>query len=159
MARFVIGTVDEIPPGQRRIVEVNGISIGVFNVQGSYYALRNTCPHQGAPLCLGSVRGTTLPSAPGEYNWGREGEIIRCPWHGWEFDLLTGRSIFNPHRCRVKPYEVTVEAAETTNNNPDVEADPRVCPPDTNNDPGVETYTVTVEPDHERGADTIILHL
>ena len=142
MARFVVGTVDEIPPGQRRIVEVNGISIGVFNIKGSYFALRNVCPHQGAPLCRGSVRGTTLPSAPGEYRWGRDGEIIRCPWHGWEFDVLTGRSLFNPHRCRVKAYEVTVEPTETP------EEDPRV-----------ETYAVTVETDHERGADTIILHL
>lgn len=142
MTRFVVGTVEELPPGQRRIVEVNGVSIGVFNVGGQYHAIRNSCPHQGAPLCQGSVRGTTLPSAPGEYKWGRDGEIIRCPWHGWEFDLLTGRSIFNPHRCRVKAYEVTVEAAEPTSE-----------------DPGVETYTVTIEPDHEHGADTIILHV
>jgi 3-phenylpropionate/trans-cinnamate dioxygenase ferredoxin subunit len=41
--------------------------------------------------------------------WAREGEILRCPWHGWEFDILTGRSIFNPHRTRVKAYDVTVE--------------------------------------------------
>jgi len=50
-----------------------------------------------------------MPSQPGEYIWGREGEILRCPWHGWEFDLITGRSIFNPHKMRVKTYEVTVE--------------------------------------------------
>ena len=54
------------------------------------------------------MQGTALPSRPGEYRWAREGEILRCPWHGWEFDLTTGRSIFNPHRTRVKRYEVTV---------------------------------------------------
>jgi nitrite reductase/ring-hydroxylating ferredoxin subunit len=50
-----------------------------------------------------------MPSTPGEYVWDREGEILRCPWHGWEFDLTTGRSIFNPHKLRVRTYEVTVE--------------------------------------------------
>src|SRR5690242_17908379 len=112
MAQHVVGKVAEIGPGQRKIVTVEGISIGVFNVGGTYYALRNRCPHQGAPLCQGSVKGTALPSAPGEYVWAREGEILRCPWHGWEFDLLTGRSLFNPHKVRVRTYEVTVEPPE-----------------------------------------------
>lgn len=48
-------------------------------------------------------------SQPGEYIWARDGEILRCPWHGWEFDLTTGRSIFNPHKLRLKTYEVTAE--------------------------------------------------
>ena len=52
-----------------------------------------------------------MPSKPGEYIWARDGEIVRCPWHGWEFDITTGRSIFNPHKMRVKTYEVTVESA------------------------------------------------
>jgi len=139
MAKHVVGTVAEIPPGQRKIVEVDGISIGVFNVGGAFHALRNRCPHQGAPLCRGSVKGTALPSAPGEYVWARDGEILRCPWHGWEFDLLTGRSIFNPHRVRVKAYEVSVEAATQTEAG---EVDPRV-----------DTYPVTVE------ADQVVLHV
>jgi 3-phenylpropionate/trans-cinnamate dioxygenase ferredoxin subunit len=136
--RYVVGTVAEIPPGERRIVEVDGISIGVFNVGGTFYALRNRCPHQGAPLCRGSLKGTTLPSAPGEYIWAREGEILRCPWHGWEFDVTTGRSIFNPHRVRVRAYDVTVEPG---------------APPDADDDPSVDTFPVTVE------ADQVILHL
>jgi 3-phenylpropionate/trans-cinnamate dioxygenase ferredoxin subunit len=144
MTPYIVGTVDEIPPGERKIIEVNGISIGVFNVHGEFYAIRNSCPHQGAPLCLGSVRGTTLPSLPGEYKWGREGEIIRCPWHGWEFDLQTGRSLFNPHRCRVKAYEVTVEAID---------------PSGEEADPGVQTFPVTIESDPNRGADRVVLHL
>ena len=108
MATHVAAPAAELPPGSRRIVEAEGRSIGVFNVGGAFYALRNTCPHQGAPLCEGSVQGTALPSRPGEHRWARDGEILRCPWHGWEFDLTTGRSIFNPHRTRVKRYEVTV---------------------------------------------------
>ena len=67
MARHVIGLVSELPPGERKIVEVEGRSIGVFNVHGAFYALRNSCPHQGGPLCLGRIKGMTLPSAPGEY--------------------------------------------------------------------------------------------
>lgn len=104
-----VGTTGEIPPGSRKIVELERKSIGIFNVNGTYYALRNACPHQQAPLCLGHVTGMPLPSMPGEVVWAREGEIIRCPWHGWEFDLTTGRSIIDPDKCRVKQYDVTVE--------------------------------------------------
>ncbi|HUT76084.1 MAG TPA: Rieske (2Fe-2S) protein [Polyangia bacterium] len=108
MRAHPIGRVSELPPGSRKIVEIGGRSIGVFNVDGEFFALRNSCPHQGAPLCQGSIGGTAAPSAPGEYVWGREGEILRCPWHGWEFDITTGKSVFNPHRMRVKSFTVTV---------------------------------------------------
>ncbi len=124
-ARHIVGRVSELPPGTSKIVDAGGRSIGVFNVNGRYYALLNRCPHQAAPLCRGAIKGMAMPSAPGEYVWGREGEILRCPWHGWEFDITTGRSIFNPHKTRVRAYEVTIE--------PD---------PD---DESVETYPVTVE--------------
>jgi nitrite reductase (NADH) small subunit len=129
MGRHVVGRVGELPPGERQIVDVDGRSIGVFNVHGQFYALRNSCPHQAAPLCLGAIKGMTLPSKPGEYLWARDGEILRCPWHGWEFDITTGRSIFNPHKMRVRTYEVTVEAAQAT----------------TEEDESVETYPVTIE--------------
>jgi 3-phenylpropionate/trans-cinnamate dioxygenase ferredoxin subunit len=131
MSQHIVGRVEDLPPGQRKIVEVEGQSIGVFNVGGTFYALKNRCPHQGGPLCQGSLKGTTLPSPPGEYRWGREGEILRCPWHGWEFDVTTGRSLWHPQRCRVRAYEVTVEPDEG---------------------PVVDTYPVTVE----RGR--IVLH-
>jgi 3-phenylpropionate/trans-cinnamate dioxygenase ferredoxin subunit len=132
MPQHVVGRVEDLPPGQRKIVEVGGQSIGVFNVGGTFYALKNRCPHQGGPLCQGSLNGTTLPSPPGEYCWGREGEILRCPWHGWEFDVTTGRSLWHPERCRVRAYEVTVEPDEGV---------------------FVETYRVTVE------GRRIVLHL
>jgi 3-phenylpropionate/trans-cinnamate dioxygenase ferredoxin subunit len=95
------------------IVKIAGRSIGIFNVKGEFYALRNLCPHQQAPLCEGRIVGTTLPSQPGEYILGREGEIIRCPWHAWEFDIKTGRSLFNPLRCRVRNYQVSIDTPET----------------------------------------------
>jgi nitrite reductase/ring-hydroxylating ferredoxin subunit len=112
VSRHVVGKLGELLPGSRRIVTVGGRSIGVFNVQGRFYALRNRCPHQGAPLCRGRIKGTTLPGRPYEYVYGRDQEIIQCPWHGWEFEIATGRTYFNPHRMRVKTYDVTVESVQ-----------------------------------------------
>jgi nitrite reductase/ring-hydroxylating ferredoxin subunit len=89
-----VARVDGLPPGSRIIVELDGHSIGVFNVNETFVAVLNVCPHELGPICLGRVGGTTLPSPPGEYRWGREGEILACPWHGWEFDLLTGKPLF-----------------------------------------------------------------
>jgi len=125
-AAHPVAHVSELPPGERKIVTVGGRSIGVFNVGGAFYALRNACPHQGAPLCKGSIHGTASETRPGEYAWGREGEILRCPWHGWEFDLTTGRSLFNPHKVRVRSYDVTVATVGEE-------------------DPSVETFPVSVE--------------
>jgi nitrite reductase (NADH) small subunit len=105
--RYVVARTGEISPGARQIVEIEGRSIGVFNIHGSYVAVLNVCPHELAPLCLGRLGGTTLPSAPGEWLWGREGEILACPWHGWEFDLLTGDCLTDKRRLRM--YEVIVE--------------------------------------------------
>jgi 3-phenylpropionate/trans-cinnamate dioxygenase ferredoxin subunit len=108
MAKYVVATVDEIAPGGRKIVEVAGRSIGVFNVNGEFFALRNRCPHQGGPLCAGRLFGVIQATVPGEYNFSRPGELLRCPWHGWEFDVRTGQSWFDPARTRVRAYEVSV---------------------------------------------------
>ena len=102
-----VARADEIPPGERLIVTVKERSIGVFNVNGEYVAVLNICPHELAPVCRGRVGGTTLPSPPGEYRWGREGEIVACPWHGWEFDLLTGTMLAD-ERIRLRRYRVDV---------------------------------------------------
>ncbi len=110
--RHVVATTREIPPGSRKIVEVAGRTIGVFNVGGRFLAVRNSCPHQGGPLCLGPTIGLITAELPGAINYEREGEILRCPWHGWEFDLATGRSVFDPNRTRVKAYPVEVETLQ-----------------------------------------------
>jgi nitrite reductase (NADH) small subunit len=102
-----VGLASELPPGAHRLIEVKGHSIGLFNVAGAFVAALNLCPHELAPVCRGRVGGTTLPSPPGEYRWGREGEILACPWHGWEFDLLNGRALADP-RVRLRLYPVTV---------------------------------------------------
>jgi 3-phenylpropionate/trans-cinnamate dioxygenase ferredoxin subunit len=107
-SNYPVATVDEIPPGSRKLVEVEGRSIGVLNVHGQFVAVLNVCPHELAPVCRGRVGGTTLPSAPGEFCWGREGEILACPWHGWEFDLLTGRALADDKK-RLRLFPVSVD--------------------------------------------------
>ena len=77
MAKHVVAKVDEIPLGERKIVALNGRSIGVFNVQGTFYALRNRCPHQGGPLCEGQLSGFATAEVPGKYEYTRKGEILR----------------------------------------------------------------------------------
>ena len=106
--RWPVARASELIPGEMRLVEVKRHSIGVFNVNGQYVAVLNVCPPELAPVCRGRLGGTTLPSPPGEYRWGREGEILACPGHGWEFDLLTGESLSDP-RIRLRRYPVEVE--------------------------------------------------
>lgn len=106
--QYVACAAEEIAPGERRIVELRGRSIGIFNVAGSYYALHNGCPHKGGALCEGRITGTVLPSDDYSFEYGRKGEILRCAWHGWEFDIATGRALADP-RVRARSYPVTVE--------------------------------------------------
>lgn len=112
MTEVVVATADEIPPGGRKIVEVEGRSIGVFRLPDGYVALRNTCPHEGAPLCEGILTGAITSSMPGDYRYDRRGEILRCPWHRWEFDVRTGRSWVDPDRVRVRSYPVTTHEGQ-----------------------------------------------
>ncbi len=113
MARYIVATADEIPPGGRKIVTVAGRSIGVFNIGGEFFALRNRCPHQGGPLCEGKTWGMLFARVPGELEYTRAGEILTCAWHGWEFDIRTGRSWCDPERLRVRAYAVSVESGES----------------------------------------------
>ena len=109
MAKHVVAAADEIPPGGRKLVEVKGRAIVIFNLAGDYYALNNRCPHKGGSLCHGRLTGLVESGAPGEYRYSRRGEIIRCPWHGWEFDIRTGRSQCDPQTLRARNYSVSVE--------------------------------------------------
>lgn len=108
MAEHVVARQDEIPPGGRKIVRVAGREIGIFNLDGVFYALKNVCPHQGARVCLGRIVGTALPSGVYEYTYGREGQILRCPWHEWEYDIATGESLFDPN-VKIVGYPVTLD--------------------------------------------------
>ena len=96
--RRVVCKEEELPPGARRAVDVDGRSICVMNVRGRLYAVRN-------------IGSTMLPSKPLEYVVGLEDLVLRCPWHGWEFRIDTGISLFDP-KTRVKVYPVEVEDGE-----------------------------------------------
>ena len=108
MGRYVVGRVADLPPGSRRLVQAGRFGVGVFNVNGRFYALNNHCPHAGGPLCLGEVTGTTEEAGAYKVIWVRQGEIVSCPWHAWEFDIATGRTITEPTKA-VRTYPVRVE--------------------------------------------------
>jgi len=95
--------------GERRIVEVGGRSIGVFRVRDSFYGIRNRCPHQGGPLCLGHVLGDAVADAPGEGRVLGDPLRIACPWHGWEYDLDSGQSFMGGGVAGVRSYGAGVE--------------------------------------------------
>ncbi len=98
----------DVPPGTSTTVMAFGTTVAIFNVEGELFAVSNHCPHHGGPLCHGRISGTALPSRPYEYRYGLEGRVLTCPWHGWEFDLESGRTIFDSS-VRVKTYEAWVE--------------------------------------------------
>jgi nitrite reductase/ring-hydroxylating ferredoxin subunit len=111
MKRHPVALAGEIPPGGRKIVTIGRLQIGVFNVAGEIKAYRNACPHAGAPVCVGRISGTSQPSRVYEYIYGSEGCILRCPWHGWEFDLRTGEHLVDPE-IRLKSVPVEAAGAE-----------------------------------------------
>ena len=113
MALHVVAPVSDIPPGSRKLVTVRGRPIAIFNIGGEYFGLLNRCPHQGGNLYAGRLTGLLEAPAPGKYVYSRQGEILRCPWHGWEFDVRTGQSYCDPERIRTRAYAVEVEPGKT----------------------------------------------
>ena len=132
MGKHIVATVNEIPWGERKLVEIEGRSIGVFNLKDNYYAVRNRCAHQGGPLCAGRLTGFLRARVPGDYTYTRQGEILRCPWHGWEFDVKTGQSWWDPTATRVRNYKANVVSGEAVSG---LQKGPYV----------VETYPVSVD--------------
>ncbi len=106
--RLVVCAASELPPGSKRIVQHGTSSIGVFNIAGTFHAIKNVCPHQGAPLCAGSVHATHRPSDVCEFDPAYAGRIIRCPWHGWEFDIITGKGLYDA-KSRIATYVCEVD--------------------------------------------------
>jgi nitrite reductase/ring-hydroxylating ferredoxin subunit len=132
MSRRVLAKAGEIEPGKCKIVTAMGREIGIFNVGGEYYALSNRCPHMGAELCKGWIVGLVEPAEPGEYKLVRQGEFLRCPWHGWEFDIRTGQSWCDPSSVKARTFKVEVEPGSKLVKGPYV----------------AETFPVTVEEDY-----------
>ena len=93
MPNFVkVADINDLKPGENKIVNVNGEEVGLFNVDGQFYAIGNTCPHKGGPLGEDFL----------------EENIVTCPWHGWRFDVKTGLSPIIPN-AKVLSYKVKVE--------------------------------------------------
>ncbi len=118
MSGIVVGKAGEIPVGGRKIVVPfrGRAGIGIFNIDGEFYALRNICPHKRGPLCTGEVAGRSSSHAPpsvtdGFVDYERDGEILRCPWHGWPFDIATGECLVEP-AMRVRAYPVLVDGED-----------------------------------------------
>lgn len=105
----MVARVEDIPAGERKVFSVRGRSIVLFNHSGEFFVILDRCPHEGAPLSKGSLISLVESDDPGVYKRSRPGEVLKCPWHGWEFDIRTGRSWCDPASTKAKKYPVSVE--------------------------------------------------
>jgi nitrite reductase (NADH) small subunit len=98
----------EVPSGAPKIARIKSLTVGVFKLADGYYAMLNVCPHKGAAVCEGPVCGTTGHTDEREFVYERAGEIVRCAWHGWEFDIRTGEFLVD-RKIRARTFPVSVE--------------------------------------------------
>jgi len=87
-----VAETTDLNPGEGKVVEVEGKTLALFNVDGTYYAIDNTCLHRGGPLGEGEL----------------EEKVVTCPWHGWRYNVTTGANVNNP-AVKVSSFPVTVE--------------------------------------------------
>lgn len=92
-----VASVSDIPPGSAKTVEFMGEPVAVFNIKGAFYAIHNTCLHQGGPLGEGFVNDSDM--------------TVECPWHGWAYKLESGQTTFDPGK-KVKTYNVKVQGSD-----------------------------------------------
>ena len=145
--RIVVAPLSGFPDGERRIVNVGGRSIGVFRVGSHFYGIRNRCPHQGGPLCLGHVLGDAVADAPGSARISSDPLRIACPWHGWEYDLDSGQSFMGPASPGVRSYGAGVEPGASLLEDATARPEMRVPGPYV-----AETFEVTIEDEY------VVLH-
>lgn len=102
----------ELPPGERTTLSVGTREIGVLNIDGTYYALSNVCPHQRGPVCEGAVKreieGEYVGPGKPIHEFYSDTVTVSCPWHGWEYDVETGEHV-GDRRFSVPTYDVVVE--------------------------------------------------
>jgi nitrite reductase/ring-hydroxylating ferredoxin subunit len=111
--KVVVAPERHFASGSRRIVNAGGRSIGVFRMGDRFYGIRNRCPHQGAPLCLGRVLGDAVADVPGDPELSGSRLLLACPWHGWEYDLETGQSFMGVTAPGVRSYNVGLKPGRT----------------------------------------------
>lgn len=108
--------VDDVQEGERVTIQLEGREISIFNIDGEFYAHLNWCAHQGGPACEGTITGTVEASfdrdaLENEFNWCREGEVLNCPWHGWEYDITTGECL-SQNDVELPSYPIRVDDGE-----------------------------------------------
>jgi 3-phenylpropionate/trans-cinnamate dioxygenase ferredoxin subunit len=148
--KVVVCHVEDLPAEERKIVKVGKRSIGVFNVDGEFYAISNRCPHQGGPLCVGRLSSWAESEIPGEVEVGGSARFVACPWHGWEYDLATGQSFMGPNEIGVKAFDVCVTSGAALSEDV-AHAEEQRSPTATGREPGpyvAETFQVHVEADY-----------
>jgi nitrite reductase/ring-hydroxylating ferredoxin subunit len=106
--RHYVADEIDLEEGDRVLVEVAGREIGVFNAEGELYALANHCSHMGGPVYEGRALGYFTSDEDGDLRYEREGEILACPWHGWEFDVTTDEHVVGSN-YQLPTYDVVVE--------------------------------------------------
>jgi nitrite reductase/ring-hydroxylating ferredoxin subunit len=107
--RYELFPAQELQPGDIRAVDVGGASVVVLcTPDGRIRALRNHCSHHGAPLSGGTLQPVVTGDDVGRYEISSDQFMLRCPWHGYEFDVDTGRCLADPRNARVKAYDVTI---------------------------------------------------
>ncbi len=93
MALVKVAKVSELSLGKGKTVVANGKQIALFNIGGKFYAISNKCAHKGGPLGEGDL----------------DGETVTCPWHGWEYDVKTGKCLTAPVTAETYPVKVEGE--------------------------------------------------
>ena len=116
MNEHVVAEEGDLDPGERLVIQLEGKEIAIFRTEDDYHAYLNWCPHQGGPACEGVKTGTqesTFDRDTLELNvqWSREGEVLNCPWHGWEFDVNSGECLSRPN-IQLPSYSTEVEDGE-----------------------------------------------
>jgi 3-phenylpropionate/trans-cinnamate dioxygenase ferredoxin subunit len=132
MSRHVVAAVGEVASGGSKLVIVKGREIALFNVAGAYFAFFNRCPHAGASLCSGKIVQRVESNMPGTYHLEHDHEMLRCPWHGWQFDIRTGQAWCDPETLKLRNYPVAIEPGAQLAKGPYV----------------AETFPVSVEKDY-----------
>jgi nitrite reductase (NADH) small subunit len=87
-----VAAVSDIPPGRSKVFPLGRFEVAVFHVDGEFYALENSCPHQGGPIADGWIEGVT----------------VTCPWHAWCFEISTGKMTLGDF-ARITRFPVRVE--------------------------------------------------
>lgn len=88
---YKVADATDIPEGERKLMRIGGRSIGVFHHNGQWYAVRNYCLHRSGPVATGSL----------------EGDVLTCPWHGYQYDVKSGEFLLDP-AVKLETYAVEV---------------------------------------------------